>query len=107
VLIESNLDWGQDLGTLARYLDERGNPEVWLAYFGVEKPRAYGMRVRALRGCEPVEGLVAISINVLHGLYSASNPFKRPPPGCYDWLRELEPVAQPGYSIRVYETRAP
>jgi len=103
VLIESNLDWGQDLGTLARYLDERGNPEVWLAYFGVEKPRNHGMRVRLLRGCEPVEGLVAISANVLHGLYSSQNPFKRPPPGCYDWLLNREPIARPGYSILVYE----
>ena len=107
VLIESNLDWGQDLGTLARYLDDRGNPQVWLAYFGVERARNHGMKVRMLRGCEPVEGLVAISANVLHGLYSAQNPFKRPPPGCYDWLLERGPVATPGYSILVYEIGEP
>jgi hypothetical protein len=105
-LLDSNIDWGQDLGTLARYLRERGNPPVRLAYFGAETPEAHGLRSRPLRGCEPVGGLVAISANVLMGLYSARTSFARPPPGCYDWLQAHEPVARPGYSIFVYELPA-
>jgi len=104
-LVESNLDWGQDLGTLARYLEARGNPPVRLAYFGVEDPERYGLRSTMLKGCKPVTGLVAISASIIQGLYSPGNPFKRPPDGCYDWLLEHEPVAQPGYSILVYETK--
>jgi hypothetical protein len=42
-------------------------------------------------------------VNFMEGLYSARNPFARPPAGCYDWLRGHEPVAVPGGSIRVYE----
>jgi 4-amino-4-deoxy-L-arabinose transferase-like glycosyltransferase len=102
-LAESNIDWGQDLPALARYLSDRGNPPVWLAYFGTENPEVHGIRAVALPGCEPVTGLVAISVNVLRRLYSAENIFQRPPEGCYDWLLEREPVAQPGYSIMVYE----
>jgi 4-amino-4-deoxy-L-arabinose transferase-like glycosyltransferase len=106
-LVESNLDWGQDLGTLADYLEKRGNPPVWLAYFGAEKPARYGLRAKRLRSCEPVSGLVAISATLLQGLHSPANPFRRAPEGCFDWLLEQEPVAQPGYSILVYEIADP
>lgn len=102
-LVESNLDWGQDLGTLARYLRTRGNPPVWLAYFGVEEPERYGLRAAPIQGCQPKRGIVAISANVLQGLYVPGNALSRPEEGCYDWLRSYSPVAQPGYSILVYE----
>lgn len=101
-LIESNLDWGQDLGTLARYLRSRGNPPVHLAYFGRENPDTYGIRAMPLSGCEPVAGLVAISANILQGLY-APRITDPPVPGCYAWLRGYAPVARPGYSIFVYD----
>ena len=106
-LVDSNLDWGQDLGTLADHLEKRGNPPVWLAYFGFEKPARYGLRAVQLRSCEPVTGLVAISATLLQGIYSPTNPFQRAPDGCFDWLLEREPVAQPGYSILVYEIADP
>jgi len=106
LLVESNLDWGQDLGTLAEELERRGNPTIWLAYFGPEKPERHGIRSRPLRGCHPVSGWVAISATYLHGLYSRGNPFEHSPPGCYDWLLEHEPVAQPGYSILLYHIDA-
>ena len=103
IFVESNLDWGQDLGTLARFLRERGNPPVHLAYFGPERPETYGIRAIPLRGCAPVKGLVAISANVLKGLYRHDNWFEPPPAGCYQWLSEREPLAQPGHSIFVYD----
>jgi len=105
-LLESNIDWGQDLRTLAEYLEERGNPPVHLAYTGVEQAEFYGIRSVPLTGCEPVSGLVAISVNVLMRLYAAGDIHARPPEGCYDWLLDLEPVARPGYSIHVYEVPA-
>ena len=95
------------MGTLARWLAERGNPPVYLAYFAAEPPKRFGIRGFPLPGCEPVSGLVAISVSVLQGQYAAGNPFERPPEGCYDWLREHEPVATPGYSIHVYDTSKP
>lgn len=103
VFVESNFDWGQDLSTLARYLRERGNPPVHLAYFGPDRPETYGIRAVPLRGCAPVKGLVAISANVLEGLYRPDNWFEPPPAGCYAWLARHEPVARPGYTIFVYD----
>ncbi|MGE5717076.1 MAG: ArnT family glycosyltransferase, partial [Acidobacteriota bacterium] len=38
-LADSNVDWGQDLGRLARWTKENGDPEIKLAYFGAVDPR--------------------------------------------------------------------
>jgi hypothetical protein len=105
LLLDANLDWGQDVTTLARELDARGNPPVWLALFAAEDPAAYGVRGRPLRGCRAVAGWLAISANVRGGLYAAHDPFATPQPGCYDWLDRFEPVARPGYSILLYDLR--
>jgi hypothetical protein len=105
---DSNLDWGQDLASLARWLAERGNPPVRAALFSAERPEAYGIVAQPLDGCAPVHGgLVAISASVLHGLHDPANYLQRPPPGCYDWLGAYEPIATPGYSILVYDLGAP
>jgi 4-amino-4-deoxy-L-arabinose transferase-like glycosyltransferase len=105
-LLESNLDWGQDLATLADYLQARGNPPVHLAYFGRESPASYGLRATPMTTCAPVTGLVAVSANFLYDMY-ALNLFAPPDPGCWRWLRDHEPVAQPGYSIVVYDISVP
>jgi 4-amino-4-deoxy-L-arabinose transferase-like glycosyltransferase len=105
-LLDSNIDWGQSLNPLSEYLAERGNPPLWLAYFGVERPGEYGLRSQPLKGCRPVTGLVAISTNVREGLYRPHGQFGKPKPGCYDWLKSYEPVAHVGYSIFVYEIPA-
>jgi 4-amino-4-deoxy-L-arabinose transferase-like glycosyltransferase len=104
-LLESNLDWGQDLATLADYLRTRGNPHVHLAYFGRERPASYGLRATPITGCGAVTGLVAVSANFLYDMY-ALNLFASPDPGCWAWLRDHGPVAQPGYSIVVYDVPA-
>ncbi len=101
---DSNLDWGQDIGTLADWLAERGNPPAHAALLSTQLPEAYGIVAAPLDACAPVrDGLVAISASVLHGLHDSGNYLRRPPPGCYDWLSAYEPVAMPGYSILVYD----
>ena len=102
-LVESNYDWGQALPSLAEELEARGNPPLSLAYFGGEPPERYGIEGRRLTSCEPVTGTLAISATLLRGLYSLNNPFVPAPEGCFDWLLEYEPVAQPGYAILLYE----
>jgi len=51
-LVDSSLDWGQDLPGLRRWLGERREtPQqlpVYLSYFGVGNPEHYGLRVRQL-----------------------------------------------------------
>ncbi len=43
-LVDSNLDWGQDVKSLAAWLGQRGNPPVVLSYFGVARPEYYGIK---------------------------------------------------------------
>ncbi len=75
-LADSNLDWGQDLGRLARWLRARGNPEIKLAWFGVADPVAAGIRCEELPSYEPFSrpatldpGLYVVSVNQMLGLY--------------------------------------
>jgi hypothetical protein len=40
-LVDSNLDWGQDLKRLAAFVRERGLPRIRLSYFGTTPPEHY------------------------------------------------------------------
>jgi hypothetical protein len=44
--VDSNIDWGQDLIRLKRWMSAKGVAEVDLAYFGTADPRAYGVPFR-------------------------------------------------------------
>ncbi len=43
ILVDSNLDWGQDLPALRQVMDEQGIERVNLAYFGKAVPEHYGV----------------------------------------------------------------
>lgn len=112
-LADSNLDWGQDLPALARELRARGNPPVYLAYFGVGDPAAYGIRyAQALANWNvPREGdavdpvaesgrvLFAVSATNRVGVYLADHGF-------FSWLDGKVPAAEPGHSIFLYDLTA-
>jgi len=79
-LVDSNVDWGQDLGRLKRWMDAHRVPEVDLAYFGTADPRAYGIGFRKvalfldfypdLPVVRPEAGrYLAVSVTMLAGVY--------------------------------------
>ena len=88
-LLDSNIDWGQDLGRLKRWMDARRVPEVDLAYFGTADPGAYGIRFRKvalvfdfypeLEVVRPQSGrYLAVSVTLLAGVnISADRDFAR------------------------------
>ena len=109
-LVDSNLDWGQDLPALKRYMDENAIDSVKIAYFGLSDPRYYGIEYEWLPsyvifdhmkspelggGRFFIDGYVAISATMLQGVYLADRVL-------YRVFRELRPVARLGYSIFVY-----
>ncbi len=107
-LSDSNIDWGQDLIGLKRYLDGQGVSIIYFSYFGAPSPANYGIRFQALpdpRQPPPAdfvpEGatreLLAISVVNLQGVYFAEGQDR------YHWLFQREPVAKIGYSIFVYD----
>jgi len=83
VLADSNLDWGQDLPRLARWMRERGVPRLQLGYHGSDDPRRFGIECEDLPGLNlyphqpprvPFTGTVAVSPNLLLGLFAGSGP---------------------------------
>ena len=115
-LTDSNIDWGQDLILLKRYMDEHHIKEIYLDYFGSADPRYYGIKFRLFSPNHPAlpveqleslptimqfgitrEDYVAISVTNLDETYSMLPLFKR--------FREREtPIAKIGYSIYIYKS---
>lgn len=108
-LIDSNVDWGQDLPGLRDYLEREGNPEIILSFFGTAAPRTYGIEYqdfysfnlsgrpeRHVNSLGPAREVFVISANALQCLYF---PDKR----TFDWLKQREPAAVIGHSLFVYD----
>ncbi|HTM02387.1 MAG TPA: tetratricopeptide repeat protein [Vicinamibacterales bacterium] len=110
-LADSNLDWGQGLKNLRRWMGRHDVATIGLAYFGSADPAYYGIKYTPLPAATPgfalpattrwvrpqLPGYVAVSATVLSGVYL--DPQWRL---FYEGLRHIEPVAVLGNSIFVY-----
>ena len=97
VLGDSNLDWGQDLARLGRYLEANGIEKIYLRYFGTTSPEVVG--IRNFERLEPMDrprGWVAASVTLLQGSYRLPGR-----PG-FEWLLEFTPREKIGKSIWLY-----
>lgn len=87
-LVDSSLDWGQDLPALKGWIDEHvpsgaGRPPVYLSYFGTSSPTHYGLDVvpletyletRPKKAPVPLlPGYYCVSATMLQGVYLAVN----------------------------------
>ena len=120
-LVDSNLDWGQDLKGLKHYMDEKGIKKIKLGYFGSADASYYGINYDYLPsvGLAPKEpgqywwyemdrdeknqlpaqkGIIAVSATLLASTGWMGSLFGK----SYQWLREYEPVDNVGYSILIY-----
>ncbi|MGA1842621.1 MAG: ArnT family glycosyltransferase [bacterium] len=95
-LADSNIDWGQDLISLKKYLYKNKIDSIYLSHFGLVDPQVYGIKYKPLPPY-PVKGRIAISVNHLLGI----SPWKKTGES-FSWLRELEPDDRAGYSILIY-----
>jgi hypothetical protein len=98
-LVDSSLDWGQDLPALKAWLDANGlqapgHGPVFLSYFGTSHPDHYDIDAIALPGfpdrqddvMPPVltAGVYCISATMLQGLYVDAKPRgRRRTSGCF------------------------
>jgi hypothetical protein len=111
-LLDSNIDWGQDLLNLRRWL--KAHPEaagMKVAYFGAFDPRLAGINAveppRGPMGSDedadrapelgPQPGWFAVSVNYVYG-YRHSEVDKP----YFTYFRAFKPVAMAGYSIYIY-----
>jgi hypothetical protein len=110
-LLDSNLDWGQDLGGLKQYLDDHpgptGDSEIGLAYFGTVPPAVLGMRYTIPTAGIPQPGRYAVSVNFEQGRpHWVRTPAGKIQPvdiGQFSYFSAFQPVARIGYSIDVFE----
>ncbi|MFH0985832.1 MAG: glycosyltransferase family 39 protein [Candidatus Omnitrophota bacterium] len=105
-LIDSNIDWGQDLPVLKEYMDREKMDSIDLAYFGNADPAIYGIRYRLLeKGTRGKR--VAVSVNYYQGYpYLAlreDSSLVRVPPFYYSYLKQYPIKARIGYSMLIIE----
>jgi hypothetical protein len=103
-LVDSNIDWGQDLLRLSEYMKENRIDEIQLAYFGRVDPEVYGINYVAL---EPPgrDGLAAVSATFLMGrpyFWVLGGRMRWVPSNTYTWLQTREPIARVG-SMFIYD----
>lgn len=110
-LVDSNLDWGQDLKGLAVYCRKNNINDISLSYFGSDTPARYGLKYKWLPSMVlddlknegnknyPPKGLCAISVTNLMGVYFQHKDI-------YRHIREnYKPIAKIGNSIFVYDIK--
>ncbi len=110
VLVDSNLDWGQELICLRKYMTQENISSVKLSYHGTADPTAYGIVYEPLPSypynqwtsdtvpdslLNPPSGVYAISANNLQGLRFKNHDL-------YATFRQRKPDAVVGHSIFIY-----
>ena len=106
-LVDSNLDWGQNLWDLEAWMAEHGEARVAYAHFSPAQLAPYGIdadylppdpRAVAFAPWRPAPGLYAIGATVLQGPYA-------PDLNTYAWFRDREPEARLGHALFVYRVQ--
>lgn len=97
-VVDSNLDWGQDLKRLARFVEQNHIDVINLDYFGRAEPEYYlGSKYRPLHPTDAArKGWIAVSAS----LYQASRV--EPSRDYRRWLPLSKRVAAIGHSIFVF-----
>ncbi len=110
ILLDSNVDWGQDLKGLRDWMERENVDHVRLSWFGSARPEVYGISYDLLPGVpygffesgnppfnpgQPEPGIYVISVTNLVGVVL-------PNPDLYAWFRARPPDDRIGYSIFIY-----
>lgn len=104
-VVDSNLDWGQDLQGLARYVEKNNIAHIKVDYFGGGSPAYYlSDRYEHLDARNPDQrnGWIAVSATLLQGGRGEATKGFDESTQHYAWLNDYTPVAKIGYSIFVY-----
>jgi len=113
-MVDSNIDWGQDLPALRDIVERCNLGQIKLSYFGTAHPSYYGLNFEPLPTWEPTPeqgnpftrtyyphnpapGVYAISATHLQGVVMDPDQWDT-----YAWFRDKRPFAKAGYSIFLY-----
>jgi len=102
ILVDSDLDWGQDLLRLSEALRARGIDEVSLAYWGHTDIHRHGLPpVRQLVPHQRTAGWIAIGETCMKEGEICLNKGGRDY-AAFSWLEDYKPVATIGRSMKLY-----
>jgi hypothetical protein len=109
-LVDSSLDWGQDLKGLKVWLDAHGVARIKLSYFGSADPAYYGLDAemlpstmsprpaRVTRDVSPGD-VLAVSATNLQGVYLEPEDRR-----LMERIRQIAPLGHVGHSIFVFRS---
>lgn len=102
-VVDSNLDWGQDLKRLAKFVEQNDIEKIHVAYFGGGNPKYYmGDKAEYFKWEEPQKGWVAVSATFLRGGQALPAQGFNQSTDHFAWLFPYKPVTVIGNSIFVY-----
>jgi len=107
-VVDSNLDWGQDLKRLTTWVNENKIDKIYVNYFGGGDPSYYLKEKYApwwgtKSSAEfPKENYLAVSATLLQGGRGIPVKGLDQPAGYYLWLNNYQPVTVIGNSIFIY-----
>lgn len=106
--VNSNLDWGQDLKRLKKWIDEEKIDEIYVDYFGGADSKYHlGEKLKPWYGGWNPEKLpkgsyLAVSVTLLQGGKGQPVHGFDQSSGYYRWLDKYKPIKKIGYSIFIY-----
>ncbi|MDE3168055.1 MAG: glycosyltransferase family 39 protein [Acidobacteriota bacterium] len=102
-LVDSNIDWGQDVKKLVHWLDAHHTRRARIYYFGNAQMAYYGIQEVGWpdpldqQGWDAIDDYCVANVTPLYGVYAPLNALAP--------LRLREPVAKIGWSMYVYDLR--
>jgi hypothetical protein len=104
-LVDSNIDWGQDLKKLVKWLSAHPGRQTRIFYFGNAQIADSGVNWMGVpppldrQGWDEIDGWVVANVTPLQGVYVPLNDLAP--------LRLKDPVARVGWTMYVYDFRKP
>lgn len=103
-VVDSNLDWGQDILRLAGYIKDNNIKEIKMDYFS-GAPAEYYIKTAKIESYDreiPQKGWLAVSATIYSGACKGDKIPCSYGERAYTWLDQYKPIAKIGYSIFVY-----
>ncbi|HTM10270.1 MAG TPA: hypothetical protein VL754_17935 [Verrucomicrobiae bacterium] len=111
IIVDSNLDWGQDLKGLKLWMEREGVDKIRFVHFGFDDPEYYGIDASYLPGTWVVfdppatqspgpARYIAVSPSLLYSPFIVG---RRPKVAFVEQFKGKEPIARIGYSIFIFK----
>ena len=105
LVVDSNLDWGQDILRLSQFIEKNNIKEIKMDYFS-GAPAEYYIKTAKIQSYDrevPQKGWLAVSATIYSGACKGDKITCSYNERSYTWLDRYKPIARIGYSIFVYK----